>query len=183
METVLERFQENKLRGLRELLGLFRSREAAVEQGGGGEDELATIADLLIDEAIGVKQSLQRQWEYHWTMGLAGRHHDMAAQQIRLSRLLEDGGRTMVEVAALARRMVNLSGRDVARLTEFERQAGSFAPWVDECRARWEALGRAHRPLDRERVARAREAFKRGEGEEPAAVIARLERGGPLVQE
>lgn len=54
---------------------------------------------------------------------------------------------------------------------------------AEECKARWEALSRAPKPLDHERVARAREAFAQGRCEEPAAIIARLEQGGPLVQE
>ena len=49
--------------------------------------------------------------------------------------------------------------------------------------ARWELLDRPRPPLDREQIARSLAEFERGECEDVADVLARLERGGPLVRE
>jgi hypothetical protein len=44
-------------------------------------------------------------------------------------------------------------------------------------------LDRPRAPLNHQRIAAAKAAYERGEGEPVSEVIARLERGGPLVKE
>lgn len=183
MVTVLDRVQQSQLPGLEELKGLIRASLGAVEAGKGGKDELAAVADFLVDEGIGLRQRAQRLWDLHWTMALAGQIPDRQAHGARLRARLAEHGPPLAEAAEIARAFADLSGREVARLAEFEKQAAAFARWVEECLARWEMLDRPRPPLDRERVAQAREAFARGECEDLADVIARVERGGPLVAE
>ena len=69
---MLDRLQEDKLQGLE---ALIHSYETATTTGG-GEDEAAAIADFFVDEGIGVRQSSQRLWDYHWTRALAGKTPD-----------------------------------------------------------------------------------------------------------
>jgi len=57
----------------------------------------------------------------------------------------------------------SLSGHEVARLAQFEEQSKAFPLWVRECTARWEMLGRPHKPLKPERIAESQAAYKQGE--------------------
>jgi len=176
---MLDRLQEDKLQGLEALLD---SHETAITTGG-GEDEAAAIADFFVDEGIGVRQSSLRLWDYHWTRAIAGKIPDRRERGAKLLSLLERGGCIIRRGAALARAYADLSGHQVARLAQFEEQSKAFPLWVKECRARWEMLGRPHKPLKRERIAESQAAYERGEGEPVSDVIARLEQGGPLVKE
>ncbi len=175
----LDQLQENKLHGLEELIDSY---QAAVGNGGGG-DPAAVVADFLVDEGIGLKQSSVRLWDHNWTMALAGKIPDRRERGARLRSLLERGGRILCRYAAAARAYADLSGHEVARLAEFEQQSKAFPIWVEECLARWDLLDRPRKPLDRERVARTQGAFVRGECEPVTDIVARLESGGPPVQE
>ncbi len=156
---MLDRLQENKLHGLKELLQSFKDAAAA----GGGEDEAAAIADFIIDEGIGVRQGSRRLWDLYWTLALAGKIPDRRENGTRLRSLLERGGDLLGRAADLARAIAAQSGREVARLSPFEEQARVFPLWVQECMARWDMLDRPRKPLDRERLARSQAAFARGE--------------------
>lgn len=185
---MLDRLQESKLRGLEELLDSWKT---AVGMGGGKEEaaaiadfikiEMAAIADVIVDEGIGVRQGLLRLWDYHWTKALAGEISDRREDGAKLRSLMERGGRALSRCAAAAR--ICASGLDVARLSQFEEQAKAFPLWAEECLARWEMLDRPRTPLNRERLARSQEAYKRGECEDVANVIARLEQGGSFGKE
>jgi hypothetical protein len=176
---MLDRLQENKLRGLEELIASYK--RAAAE--GGGEDEAAAIADFLVDEGFGVRHSSRRLWDLYWTLALAGKIQNRREYGAKLRSLLEEGAHLLELAAGLARDIVDRFGREVARLSQFEEQARTFPLWVKECMARWEALDQPRKPLDRERLARSQAAFARGECEEPGDIIRRLEQGGPLVKE
>ncbi len=176
---MLDRLQEDKLQGLEALIDSYETAAAA----GGAEEEAAAIADFFVDEGIGVRQSSLRLWDHHWTRALAGKILDRRERGAKLLSLLERGGRIIRRGAALARAYADLSGHAVARLAQFEEQSKAFPLWVKECAARWEMLGRPHKPLKRERIAESQAAYERGEGEPVSDVVARLEQGGPLVQE
>lgn len=176
---MLDQLQENKLRGLEELVDSYQGAFAT----GGAEDQAAAIADFFVDEGIGVRQSSLRLWDYHWTAALEGKVPNRQERGATLRSLLERGGRLLSRHAVVARAYADLSGRDVARLAQFEEQSRAFPLWVEECMARWELLDRPRKPLDRERIARAQAAFERGECELVSDIIARLEKGGPLLQE
>jgi len=173
------KLQETKLRGLEELLDSWKAATAT----GSGEDQAAVIADFIVDEGIGVRQGLLRLWDYHWALALAGEIFDRREDGAVLRSFLQRGGQTLGRAAAVARAYANLSGREVARLSQFEEQAGAFPLWAEECMARWEMLDRSPRPLNREQVARSQAAYKRGECEDVADILARLEAGGPLRKE
>jgi hypothetical protein len=176
---MLDRLQEDKLQGLEALIDSYET--AAIT--GGGEEEAAAIADFFVDEGIGVRQSSLRLWEYHWTRALAGKMSDRREHGAKLFSLLERGGRIIRRGAAIARAYADLSGHPVARLAQFEEQSNAFPFWIKECSARWEMLGRPHKPIKRERIAESQAAYERGEGEPVSEVVARLEQGGPLVKE
>jgi hypothetical protein len=176
---MLDRLQEDKLQPLEAFLDSYETATTL----SGGEEEAAAIADFFVDEGIGVRQSSLRLWDYHWTRALAGKIPDRRERGTKLFSLLERGGRIIRRAAALARTYADLSGHEVARLTPFEEVSRAFPLWVKECAARWEMLGRPHKPLNRERIAESQAAYERGEGEPVSEVIARLEQGGPLVKE
>lgn len=175
----LDQLQENKLRGLEELIDSYQTAAAT----GRGEDAAAAIADFFVDEGIGLRQSSLRLWEYNWTLALIGKVPDRHERGAKLRSLLEEGARILGRDAALARVYADVSGREVARLAQFEEQSKAFPVWVEECMAQWELLDRPRKPLDRERLARSQAAYERGECEDVADVIARLEKGGPFVKE
>ena len=168
---MLDRLQEDKLQGLEALLD---SRETATATTGGA-DEAAAIADFFVDEGIGVRHSSQRLWDLLWTKALAGKIPDYQERGAKLLSLLERGGNIIHRGAEIARVYANKSGQEVARLAQFEEQSKAFPLWVKEGRARWEMLGRAHKPLNRERIAESQAAYQRGEGEPVSEVIARLD--------
>jgi hypothetical protein len=176
---MLDRLQESKLRGLEELIDSCQG----VAAGGGGQDEAAAIADFMVDEGIGLRQVLMRFWDYYWTAALAGRIPDRQKAGAKIRSFLERGAASLTRAAAVAREGANLSGHEVARLAQFEEQSQGFLLWVQECLARWEMMDRPHKPLDRERVARAQAAFERGECESAADILARLDKGGRVLQE
>ena len=176
---MLDQLQENKLRGLEELMDSYQAAAAM----GGGEDQAAAIADFFVDEGIGLRQSSMRLWEYSWDMALTGKVADRRERGAQLRSMLERGARVLSRDAAVARALADLSGRDIARLAQFEEQAKAFPIWVEECAARWELLDRPHKPLDREQIDRAGAEFERGECESVSDILARLEKGGPLVRE
>jgi hypothetical protein len=176
---MLDQLQENKVRGLEELMDSFQAASSA----NGGPDQADAVADFLVDEGIGVRQGLLRLWDYHWTMSLAGAIADRKQFGAKLRSLLERGGQILARAAAQARAIADHSGREVARLSQFEEQARAFPHWVDECMARWELVDRARKPLDRDRLARSQAAFQHGECEETGQIMKRLEQGGSLVQE
>lgn len=147
---VLDQLQENKQRGLEGLIDSYQAAAAA----GGGEDEAAAIADFFVDEGTGLRQSSLRLWEYNWTMALSGKIPDRRERGAKLRSLLEEDARILSRDAAVARAYADLSGREVARLAQFEEQSKAFPVWVEECMALWELLDRPRKPLDRDRIAR-----------------------------
>jgi hypothetical protein len=186
---VLDRFQENKLRGLEELLASWSEMAeqlaswTAAAATGGGQDQAAAVADFLVDEGIGLRQSCRHFWDIYWAEALAGQIPDRKERGETLRSRLERASQTLARGAAIARTCADLSGYRVARLSQFEQQAREFPLWVAECMARWDMLDRPRKPLNRERIAQSQAAYQRGEGEPVAEVIARLKQGGPLVKE
>ncbi len=176
---MLDRLQEDKLQGLEALIDAYETATTTV----GREDEAAAIADFFVDEGIGVRQSSLRLWDYHWTRALAGKAPDWRDHGEKLLSLLERGGRIICRGALVARAYADMSGQEVARLTQFEEQSKVFPVWVKECAARWKMLSQPRKPLSRDRVAESRAAYDRGEGEPVSETIARLEHGGQLVKE
>jgi len=176
---MLDQLQENKLRGLEELEELIESYQAA-DAAGADADQAAAIADFFVDEGIGTRQSSLRLWDYHWTMALAGKVPDRQERGAKLRSMLERGGRIIARSAAVARVYADLAGREVARLSQLEELAQAFPIWVEECMACWELLDKPLKPLNRERVARSRAAYERGECEDTGSILARLQQGGPL---
>lgn len=175
----LDRLQEDKLHGLESLIASYETATATHD----AEEEAAAIADFFVDEGIGVRQSSLRLWDYYWTRALAGKIPDRKERGARLLSLLERGGRIIRRGAAIARTYAELSGHEVARLSQFEEQSKAFPLWVQECSARWELLGRPRKPLRRERIAESQTAYERGESEPVSDLISRLEQGGSLVKE
>jgi hypothetical protein len=176
---MLDRLQENKLRGLEELLDTC----AVAAPASGEEDQAAAIADFFVEEGLSLRQRSLYLWDYNWSLALAGKMRDRPQRGAKLRSLLEHGARLLLRYTAVARHYANLSGREVGRLSQLEEQAKIFPLWVKECSARWEMLARPRTPLQRERIAQSQAAYKRGEGETVSAILTRLEQGGPLVQE
>jgi hypothetical protein len=173
---IVDRLEENKLRGLEEFVD---SEPGAAES----DDRAAALADILVDEGIGVRQGLRRLWDYHWIMAVAGEIKDRQEHRQNLRALLERGGQALARVAAKARGYADQSGREVARLSQLEEQAAAFPIWILECMARLELLDQPPKPLDREMIARAQEAFRSGACEDVGDILARVRSGGPLVKE
>jgi hypothetical protein len=176
---ILDRLQEDKVQGLEELVNAWRSAPAEDN----GEDQAAAVADFFVDEGIGLRQGLLRHWDYYWTLALAGKILDRSVRLAQLRGLLERGGRLLAQTAVAARSYAERSGHEVARLAQFEEQVKAFPLWVEECVARWELLDRPHKPLNRERIARAQAAFAQGECEPVSDILTRVTEGGPLVKE
>lgn len=176
---VLDQLQEHKLRGLEAMIDAYQTATAT----GGGEDQAAAIADFLVDEGIGVRQSSRRLWDYHWTMALAGKIADRQARGAELGALLVRAGKLLARGAALARAYADLSGNEVARLTQFEEQSKAFPIWVEERMACWGLLDAPRKPYDPVAAAEARAAIARGEYEDVADILARVQNGGPIVKE
>jgi hypothetical protein len=176
---VIAQLQESKLRVLEELIDSFQAALAS----GGGQEQAGAVADFMVDEGIAVRQGLLHLWDYHWTMALAGKVPDRRESGAKLRSLLERGARSLARGAAQARAFADFSGHPVARLAQFEQQAQTFPLWTQECLGRWALLDRPPKPLDRARLTQAQAAYERGECEEAADILARLEQGGPLVQE
>jgi hypothetical protein len=174
---MLDRLQENKLQGLEDLMDSYQVAAAT----GGGDDEAAALADFFVDEGIGIRQSSLRLWHFHWTRALAGKVHDRREHGAKLRSLLERSGRLLARSVAVARAYADRSGHEVARLSQLEDLAKAFPLWVEECLARWELLDRTPKPLDGEQLARSQAAYERGECEDVADVLTRVERGGSLV--
>ncbi len=165
----LKRLPESQVEHLEQLLASWEAAVAA-----GGEDERALVADFLVDEGIGVRQGLKRFWDYRWGTALSGAVKDLREEGTALRLLLTRGGDALKAAAAVARTLIDGSGRDVARLAAFEEQARSFPEWAEECLAKWEMLGRPRKPLEHEKIARSRAAFARGECEDPSTLVQRL---------
>ncbi len=176
---MLNQLQESKLRALDELIAHWMPGVTRND----GDDLTAVVADVLVNEGIGLRQGLMRLWDYYWTAALSGKVADRQKEGAALRSLLDRGSALLARAAAAARKGATLSGRDVTRLAQLEEQSKAFPLWVEECMARWELLDRPRKPVDREKIARARAAFERGECEPVSDIIARLEKGGPLVQE
>lgn len=176
---MLDRLQENKLRGLEDLIDSWQAAAAM----GGGEDEAAATAHFIVDEGIGLRQGLMRHWDYYWTAALSGKIPERQRLGAKLQSLLERGAGVLSRGAAVGRDCVDLSGPEVARLLQFEEQAKAFRLWVEECMARWDLLDRPRKPLNRERIAGSQAAFARGECEPVADILTRLEQGGLLDKE
>ncbi len=179
---MLERLQERKLRAMDELEQLIEDWKTADFRADGNE-LAAAVADFMVDEGIGLRQGLLRLWDYHWTAALSGKVADRRQMGATLRSLLERGARSLARSVSIARTHADLSGQPIARLVQFEEQVRSFPLWIEESLARWELLDRPHKPLDRERCTRAQTAFARGECESASDILARLEQGGPLLQE
>lgn len=182
MADLRDRLQEDKLRGLRELLELINDWRAATLTGD-GDDELAAIADYLVHEGIGVRQSLRGLWDYYWARAVADRTPGRNRHVAKLWSLLMRGSSELLAAAALARQLADLSRREVARLSDFESKVKAFPSWVQECMARWEMLDSPHKPLDHERAARSRAAFNRGECQDAGEILDRLRRENPHDEE
>jgi hypothetical protein len=175
----LDQLQENKLQWLDSLIASY---EAAIATEG-GEAEARAIADFILDEGIGIRQSSLRLWDYHWTNALAGKILNRQERGARLFALLDRGGHLIRRGAVFARVYADWSGHDLARLARFEEQGQAFFVWVKECKTRWDMLDQPRRPLRRERIAESQAAYARGEGEPISEVISRLKQCGPLVKE
>ena len=93
---MLDRLQEDKLRGLEILITSYESATTK----DAGEDEAAAIADFFVDEGIGIRQSSLRLWDYYWTRALAGKIPDREERGAKLLSLLERGGRLIRRGAA-----------------------------------------------------------------------------------
>lgn len=176
---LLDRLQEDKLQGLEQLIGDFQAAAGA----GGAADEAAAIADFFVDEGIGLRQNSLRLWDYHWSMALAGKVANRQERGRKLRSILERTGRLLAREAAAARAYADSSGQEFARLAQLEEQSKAFPIWVEECMARWELLDRPRKAADQQRFVAAQAAFARGECESVADIVARLENGGPVVQE
>jgi hypothetical protein len=172
----LDRLQENKLRGLEDLI-------ETLEAVASGSDDAAAIADFFVDEGIGLRQASLHLWDYSWAQAVGGKIHDPRERRAKLRSLLERGARLLERYAVIARHYADSSGHEIARLAQFEDQVRQFPLWIAECLARWEMLDRPRKPLNRERVAGSQAAYGRGEGEPVSEVIARLKQGGPLVKD
>lgn len=176
---LLDQLQEKKLRGIEELLDSYQD----ITSGIGDDQEEAAIADFFVDEGIGLRQSILRLWDYHWTMALVGKIPDRRTHGAKLEALLKRASRLLNRGAKIAHAYAESSRSEVARLAQFEEQCREFPVWVEERMACWELLDRPRAPHDPERVARSRAAFERGECELASDILARLEQGGPLVKE
>src|SRR5438552_2362946 len=107
---MLDQLQENKLQALEDSIGAYEADTAA----GAGKEQAAALADFFVDEGIGLKQSFQHLWQYHWTMALAGKVPNHRQQGVRLRSLWERGCRLLKRYVATARANADLSGHEVA---------------------------------------------------------------------
>jgi hypothetical protein len=150
-------------------------RAAAEEQRGATEAHIAGVLALA--------DSAARIWETTWEEAFSDRALDRATATAMLRWVLEDAGQLLRDALLWARAFGNMLERPLARLDELEVRAAEFPLWAQECLARWEILDRPRKLLDRERLARSRAAYEQGECEDVADIMARVERGGPLVRE
>jgi hypothetical protein len=176
---MLDRLQDSKLRAMDEFI-----EKCSISVAGSSDDDRASaIADFIADEAIGLQHALVRFWEYYWTAALAGQIADRKAEGASIRTYLERGASCLERAAAVARKGAEQSSHEVARLNQLEEQCKAFPIWIEECMARWELLDRPVKPLDRDQVKEAHDAFARGEYEPVETMLARVQAGGQLVQE
>jgi hypothetical protein len=75
---MLDHFQEDKLRAIDDLQQRLETWQvgAAISN---GKDEVAAVAAFVVGEALGMRQSLLRHWDHHWSLALSGRITDRPA--------------------------------------------------------------------------------------------------------
>ncbi|MBL8793391.1 MAG: hypothetical protein JNM56_05785 [Planctomycetia bacterium] len=171
---LLDRLQADKLRTMNQFV-----EEVARDVASQERDRLTAA---IVEEGLALRQALTRFWDYYWTAALQGKVSERRQEGEKLRSLLEQGAASLARAAAVARQGA-AEGQELARLVLLEEQSQAFPRWIEECLARWELLDRPRQALNRERTARARAAFARGECEAATDILARLHQGGPLVQE
>jgi hypothetical protein len=172
MSAVLERLQRGKARLVEEAVGELERAEAPAPD---------DVEDLLEDVLV-LASAAGRMWE---------RERAAERGQVVVSRddpagrwrgFAEGVSRLFDRALALARSAAR-GGAVLRRLAEAEMIGPGLRAWAAKVAAWCDFLDRPLPPLDREQVRRSREAFQRGECEDVAEVIARLETGGPIVKE
>ncbi len=174
----LEQAQHRKLQGLEDATHsaewlraeeptvdpVLQAQRLAVE----GQDLMKALADLCDD---------------HWGLAITGAIKDIPAAVQRLRRRLDHAANLLVHTRDLAQSFAGSAEHPIPALEEFVNSLRNYPLWVEETLERWSLLQRRPRPIDPEAAARAREEFQRGECEDVTDILARLNRGGPLLKE
>jgi hypothetical protein len=174
-ETLPLRIARSKVRFIEEAAGWVRAGET--------DEFQASAAEAIVLDCSALPELIKHVWGLFWKEAEAGRVQDFDATGAILDEILGVTESALQHAIDAARSAGEREGRTVAGLTELEEQATAFADWSARAKAAWPRPSKFRPPLDRERIARAYAALDRGEGEDTAEIIARLEAGGPLVKE
>jgi hypothetical protein len=166
---------------LRLFAGKVRLAEEAVESRRVASAEALTApeAEFLVADVLALAQDARRLWSWVWARGEADEIRDFDAT----GAFFDDHFGRLLRLAETARTASGQAGRDVAGLAELEGALPEWRTWVERALAAWPRPAQCRSPVDPERIARAREALDRGEGEDIEDILARLAAGGPLVKE
>jgi hypothetical protein len=157
--------------------------EQMLEQIRTAAEEVRVATERHIAGALALADEAARIWEARWEDALRDPDKDRATEAEMLQWVLEDAGQVLLEALRDAQEFAPMLERPLARLDELEARTAEFPLWTRERMARWEMLGLPAPTLDPKRIARAQAAYARGDHEELADVLSRVQAGGSWVQE
>ncbi|HBI43995.1 MAG TPA: hypothetical protein DDY78_14265 [Planctomycetales bacterium] len=157
--------------------------EQLLEQIRTAAEEFRVATERHIAGVLALADEAARIWEARWEAALRDHDKDRATEAEMLQWVLEDAGQALQEALRDAREYAPMFDRPLTRIDELEVKAAEFPLWARERLARWEILGLPALTLDPERIARAQTAYARGDHEELADVLSRVQAGGSWVRE
>lgn len=146
-------------------------------------EEFKVATESHIAAVLALADEAARIWEARWEAALRNPAKDRETEAEMLQWVLEDAGQVLLEALREAREYEPMFERPLARLDELEARGAEFPLWARERLARWEMLSLPAPTLDPERIARAQTAYARGDHEELADVLSRVQAGGSWVRE
>jgi hypothetical protein len=174
----LERAQDRELRAVEDAVQAAEWKCAEEPKA-----DPAARAQQLADEALATMKAMARLCGEYWGYGIAGAIRDVPAAVGRLRRRLNHGAALIARALELAQAFAADAGRPLSSVDDLIAAKPHYQRLIEETMERWDLLQRRPGPLDREMIAASRAAVERGEGEDVADILARLETGGPLVKE
>jgi hypothetical protein len=157
--------------------------EQLLEQIRTAAEEFRVATESHIAGVLALADEAARIWEARWETALRNPNKDRSTEAEMLQWVLEDAGQALLEALRDAREYAPMFERPLARHDELEARAAEFPLWTRERLAHWEMLGLPAATLDPERIARAQAAYARGDHEELADVLSRVQAGGSWVRE
>jgi hypothetical protein len=182
MLDVLERAQEAKVAASADVLDLFAEAENAGRQGpegGPAPGPLVAEVELAVAEALELAGTVRRLWAWVRGRAEAGKIRDQDATGGMLRRVFDRSLAGMEKAARSGRAAAQATGRPVTDLSRLEALLPELRRWTALVLQNWPWSARPWPPLDRAMAARSREELARGEGEDVATLLARLQAGGP----